>query len=242
MQIERSTVLVTGANRGLGRALVDALGAAGAPRIYAGSRRQPAGGSGTIALDVTDPASVAAAAARCPDVTILINNAGIARFRPFIEPATMEDARDEMAVNYFGTLSMCRAFAPILGANGGGMIVNILSVASRLPVPLQGSYAASKAAAWSLTAALRFELKSQGTRVAGVFAGYIDTGMTEGLQVPKTAAATIAERIVRGIAADEEDILADDRSRDIWAALGGDPRAMDAGLQALWDGRPKPAG
>ena len=136
-----------------------------------------------IQLDITKSDQVAAAAARCGDVSILINNAGIAAFTPALGAPTMDNARREMETNYFGTLAMCRAFAPVLKRNGGGALVNILSVVSWFNAPVQGTYCASKSAEWSLTKAVRFELRAQGTLVVGVHAGYIDTGMTAGLSV-----------------------------------------------------------
>jgi len=154
VKVAGAKVLVTGANRGLGKALVQGLRDAGAAKIYAGARNAqtitPAAGDEPVALDVTKPEQVAAAAARCGDVDILINNAGVAVIIPMLAAPTMDEARLEMETNYFGTLSMCRAFAPILARNGGGALVNILSVVSWFSVPMQGAYCASKAAAWSL--------------------------------------------------------------------------------------------
>jgi NAD(P)-dependent dehydrogenase (short-subunit alcohol dehydrogenase family) len=239
MNIEGSRALVTGANRGLGKALVDALRGAGAAKIYAAARNPAsvAAGAGIvpIALDITNAAQVAAAAASCGDVDLLINNAGMARFAPALGAPGMDDARAEMETNYFGTLAMCRAFAPVMGRNGGGALVNILSVVSFMNVPMQGSYSASKAAAWSLTRAARFELRAQGTFVAGVYAGYIDTDMTANVAGPKSSAADIAARVIAGIEAGEEDILADERARSVHDALLKDRRPFDASMQALWD-------
>src|SRR5579872_3553161 len=195
MKIGGSTALVTGANRGLGAAFVSALRAAGSAKIYAAARRAEsvAGGSGVVPvpLDITDAQQVAAPPERCGDVDLLINNAGVARFTPALGAPTMEAARVEMETNYFGTLAMCRAFAPVLGRNGGGAIVNMLSVVSFFNSPMQATYCASKAAAWSLTKAVRFELQAQGTLVIGVYAGYIDTGMTAALDAPKSSPADI---------------------------------------------------
>ena len=121
---------------------------------------------------------------------------------------------------------MCRAFAPVLKRNGGGVLVNMLSVVSFFNAPMQGSYCASKAAEWSLTKAVRFELRAQGTLVIGVYAGYIDTGMTAGLMAPKSSPADIAARVLEGIASGTEDILADERSRMVFAELRKDDRAL----------------
>jgi NAD(P)-dependent dehydrogenase (short-subunit alcohol dehydrogenase family) len=239
MNISGSTALVTGANRGLGRALVDALRAAGCAKVYAAARDAAgiarAGGIAPLTLDITNPGQVTDAAARCRDVTILVNNAGVAKFSPALGAATIDGARLEMETNYFGTLSMCRAFGPVLGANGGGALVNVLSVVSWFNAPLQGSYCASKAAAWSLTRAARFELRAQGTLVCGVYAGYIDTGMTAGLAAPKSSPEAIARRIVAGIADGEEEILADERARSVHAALLKDAGPFDATMQKSWD-------
>ena len=185
MKISGSTALVTGANRGLGRALVQALRDAGCAKIYAAARSVTGVLQDSIiapvALDITKAEQVAAATAHCADVNLLINNAGVARFMPALGAPTMADARLEMETNYFGTLAMCRAFAPVLKRNGGGALVNMLSVVSFFNAPMQGSYCASKAAEWSLTKDVRFELRAQGTLVIGVYAGYIDTDMTAGM-------------------------------------------------------------
>jgi NAD(P)-dependent dehydrogenase (short-subunit alcohol dehydrogenase family) len=243
MKISGSTALVTGAKRGLGRAFVQALRDAGGVKIYAAARTiEGLGRDGVVEpvqLDITKPEQVAAAAARCQDVDILINNAGVARFVPALGAPTMDDARLEIETNYLGTLAMGRAFAPVLKRNGGGVLVNMLSVVSFFNAPMQGSYCASKAAEWSLTKAMRFELRAQGTLVIGVYAGYIDTEMTAGLTAPKSSPADIAARVIEGIANGTEDILADKRSRTVFAELRKDDRPFDATMQKLWDSRPR---
>ena len=179
MDINDSVVLVTGGNRGLGKSLVHAFLEAGARKIYVGSRRlietsdprlQP------IQLDITHAQNVAAAQT-CRDITILVNNAGIAAFTPFLTVPSMDQAHQEMETNYFGTLAMVRAFAPHLKRNGGGTLVNMLSVLSWFTLPTAGSYCASKSAELALTEGLRIELRSQGTQVIAVHAGYIDTAI-----------------------------------------------------------------
>jgi NAD(P)-dependent dehydrogenase (short-subunit alcohol dehydrogenase family) len=239
MKIRGATALVTGANRGLGRALVQALRATGCAKIYAAARTvanaTPDVTLEPVPLDITNPEQVAAAAARCQDVNILINNAGIARFKPLLGAPTIDDARIEMETNYFGTLAMCRAFAPVLKRNGGGALVNVLSVVSFFNAPMQGSYCASKAAAWSLTKAARFELRAQGTLVVGVYAGYIDTDMTVGVDAPKSSAADIAASVIEGIESGTEDILTDERARSTFAELRKDDRPFDANMQKVWD-------
>jgi NAD(P)-dependent dehydrogenase (short-subunit alcohol dehydrogenase family) len=244
MKIVGRTALVTGANRGLGRALVEALRANGCAKIYVAAR-QPERDAATpgilpVKLDITRLEEVEATARSCGDVDLLVNNAGVARFSPLLGAPSTDDARVEMETNYFGTLAMCRAFAPLLKGNGGGGIVNVLSVVSLFSVPMQGSYCASKAAAWSLTKAVRFELRAQGTYVAGVYAGYIDTDMTADVSGPKSSATDIAARVIEGIEAGDEDILTDKRSRDVFAALRKDDRDFDTKIQMLWDNRAKP--
>jgi NAD(P)-dependent dehydrogenase (short-subunit alcohol dehydrogenase family) len=244
MKIAGCTALVTGANRGLGRAFVEALRGAGAAKIYAAARNidgmAPDGGVVPIQLDITKAEEVTDAAAACADVDLLINNAGVARFTPALGAPSIDNARLEMETNYFGTLSMCRAFAPVLGRNGGGTLVNMLSVVSFFNLPMQATYCASKAAEWSLTKAVRIELHAQGTRVIGVYAGYIDTDMAAGIaNAPKSGAADIAARVMEGIATDADDIFADQRSREVFDALRKDDRSFDANVQKLWNSRPK---
>jgi NAD(P)-dependent dehydrogenase (short-subunit alcohol dehydrogenase family) len=245
MKIAGCTALVTGANRGLGRAFVEALHKAGAAKIYTAARNTDGmtrdGVLMPVRLDITKADEVSAAAAACADVNLLINNAGVARFTPALGTPTIENARLEMETNYFGTLSMCRAFAPVLKRNGGGTLVNMLSVVSFFNAPAQATYSASKAAEWSLTKAVRFELHAQGTRVIGVYAGYIDTEMTTDLKnTPKSSAADIAACVIDGVEAGAEDILADRRSRDVFETLRKDDRDFDAKIQTLWDSRAKP--
>jgi NAD(P)-dependent dehydrogenase (short-subunit alcohol dehydrogenase family) len=239
MKIGGSRVLVTGANRGLGRAFVRAFRAAGCAKVYAAARKiEDVVHDETIEaieLDITDGKQVTAAAARCRDVDILVNNAGVARFTPALAAPTMDNARVEMETNYFGTLAMCRAFAPVLARNGGGALVNVLSVVSWFNVPMQGTYCASKAAEWSLTKAVRFELRAQGTLVVGVFAGYIDTDMTAGLTSPKSSPDVIAARVVAGIEDDAEEVLADERAQNVRSELLRDDGPFDANMQKVWD-------
>ncbi len=232
MDISSATVLVTGANRGIGRRTVDCLLAAGAPRIYAGARDPAKLGALdederiiAVALDVTDPAQVAAAAERCADVTLLVNNAGVNRNRPLIgEPEALTNARAEIEVNYLGTLSMCRAFAPVLKANGGGMIVNVLSVIGRVNLPAIGSYCASKAAEYSMTQGVRAELAAQGTHVMGVLPGAVDTEMTPGGDArPEDVAAAIVEAIANDI----EDLYPDAMAQGLSEGLARDAKAVE---------------
>ncbi|AMM20898.1 hypothetical protein AX769_13050 [Frondihabitans sp. PAMC 28766] len=241
MKVADSVAFVTGANRGLGSAFVEALLERGAARVYAGTRPgHPVSDDPrvvTIPLDVTDAALVTAAAERCGDVEILINNAGIMRLDPLIAAETDEAARDEMEVNFFGTLRLCRAFAPVLARNGGGAIVNVLSVASWIAPVASGGYGASKAAAWSLTNAVRLELHEQGTLVTAVHAGFIDTEMVTRVRAPKVSPQDVVAQTLDGIERGEVEILADDESRRVKEALPRDHAELYPPLQAIWDGR-----
>ncbi len=249
MDIRGCTALVTGTNRGIGSAYIRALLARGAAHVYAGARDPSAirlddlsAGDAArvtrVALDITRDDQVAAAARDCRDVTLLINNAGVARFEPLLETDDLDAARAEMEVNYFGTLRMCRAFAPLLGARGGGALVNVLSVASWINAPLQGSYSASKAAEWSLTRGVRIELRAQGTLVVGVHMGYIDTDMAAHISTPKTPPSAVAEATLDAVEAGRIEVVVDQRARDMRALLG-DPDEQDRMAQGLWDARPR---
>jgi NAD(P)-dependent dehydrogenase (short-subunit alcohol dehydrogenase family) len=243
MRIEGCTALVTGAGRGLGRAFAEALVGRGARAVYGGARdpgRVTTPGVTPIALDVTDPGQVAAAAERCRDVTLLVNNAGILHGSAFLDAGAADSARAEMEVNYFGTLAMCRAFAPVLGrAAGGGALVNMLSVVSFFANPRNGTYGASKSAAWSLTNSLRTELRHQGTLVVAVHAGFIDTDMAA--QIPagaKISPAEVARQAFDAVEAGQEEVLAEERTRRTKANLSRDQELIYPGVQETWDSRP----
>src|SRR5262245_36515349 len=177
MKLAGAVVLVTGANRGLGLELARQAQARGAAKVYAAAR-DPASvklaGAVTIKLDVTKPAEAAAAAGVAGDVTVLINNAGIARLSGYPAERCVEILREQLETNLIGRLNVSRAFAGILGNNGGGALLNILSVASWINRPALGTYGVTKAAAWALTNGLRHELRAQGTQVVGFHAGFID--------------------------------------------------------------------
>ena len=241
MDISNAAILLTGANRGIGRRIADSLLAEGIPRLYAGARDPAKLGALAddervvpVALDVTDAAQVGAAAARCGDVSVLINNAGVNRNRPLIgEPEALSNARAEIEVNYLGTLSMCRAFAPVLKANGGGMIVNVLSAIGRVNLPAIGSYCASKAAAFSMTQGVRAELAAQGTHVMGVLPGAVDTDMTPGGDArPEDVAAAIVE----AIASDVEDLYPDAMAQGIGDGLARDAKAVEREMSTYLPG------
>jgi NAD(P)-dependent dehydrogenase (short-subunit alcohol dehydrogenase family) len=222
MQIQGATALVTGANRGLGRSIARQLRDRGAS-VYAGARN-PASvdldGVTPLALDITDPASVAAAATTATDVSILVNNAGIQTGASLLT-GSLDDIRREFDTNFFGTLAVTRAFAPQLGEHQQSSIVNILSVLSWLSLPALGGYSASKSAEWSLTNELRQELAKQGTRVAGLHVGYMDTDLAAGIDAPKLDPADIARTAVDAIESGETEILADGLSKDVRAGLAG---------------------
>jgi NAD(P)-dependent dehydrogenase (short-subunit alcohol dehydrogenase family) len=239
VRIEGARVLVTGAGRGLGRVFAASLLARGAAVVYGGARdpdQVATPGVLPIRLDITSAADVAAAADRCADVDILVNNAGIMRFAPVLAAPSTDDARAEMETNYLGTLQMCRAFAPVLAANGGGALVNILSIVSWFANPQNGSYCASKSAAWSLTNAARIELRRQGTLVTGVFAGVIDTEMGAAfVGLPKTSPQSVVDQALAGIEAGAEEVLCDERTRSVKAALPHDLAEIYPAHQARWD-------
>ncbi|WSQ13459.1 SDR family oxidoreductase [Streptomyces sp. NBC_01231] len=221
MDLSTSTALVTGANRGFGRALAAELLSRGAT-VYAGARNPDQvdlPGAQPIALDITDPASIAAAAKATGDVTILVNNAGSSTGADLLT-ADLDDIRLEMDTHYFGTLSVVRAFAPQITANGGGTILNILSGLSWVSFPEFGACAA-KSAEWSLTNALRLQLADQHIRVAGLHVGYMDTDMVRSVDAAKSDPADIARIAVDGIANGAYEIVADDASRQAQAALAG---------------------
>ncbi|MFE4965820.1 SDR family oxidoreductase [Streptomyces sp. NPDC056660] len=224
MKIEGSVAVVTGANRGIGLAFSRALLARGASKVYAGVRRpedftEP--GMEPLRLDVTDHDQVEAAARTVSDATIVINNAGIQGGPPLLENGSLDGARRELEVNYLGTWAVSRAFAPVLAANGGGALVNMLSVASWRANSRFPSYAASKSAQWSLTNALRLALRDQGTLVVGVHVGYVETDATAGIAGPKIDPAEVAAQTMDAIARDEPEVLVDETTRKVRAALSG---------------------
>ncbi|MDA1089517.1 MAG: SDR family oxidoreductase [Proteobacteria bacterium] len=236
MKIENSIALVTGANRGIGRAFVEELLSAGAAKIYATARDIKTLTSLIatapervipVALDVTRPDMIRAAADRHTDITLLINNAGMAAFAGLIAAKDDAPARGEMETNYFGTLNMTRAFAPTLSANGGGAIINLASVASHVNFPMLGSYSASKAAVHSLTQGIRAELASQGTHVLGVYPGPVDTDMAAGFPMDKTPPNAVVKTILAALEAGEEDVYPDPTSVELHAGLLGDPKAVE---------------
>lgn len=223
MDIAGSVAFVTGASRGLGRQIALELIRRGAT-VYAGARDPEAvdvPGAIAVRVDVTDPASLAQAAKIAASTTILVNNAGITGWGGTggILDAPDESVRRVMDTNYFGVLDATRAFAPVIEANGGGTVLDVLSVLSWWHPAGSGSYAASKAAAWALTNTLRAELAPRGIRVSALHVGYMDTDMTEHVDAPKSDPAVIAAAAVDGIEAGVDEIIADDVSRQVKAGL-----------------------
>lgn len=228
MNIQESVVFVTGASRGIGKAYVEAFVKAGARRIYAAARNINTLDDVVaiapdqvipIALDVTQIDQVYAAVQIAQDVTILINNAGVLGSGGLFTNASVETAQWEMETNYFGTLYMIRAFAPILQQNGGGAIVNLLSISSIVNVPVFSSYSASKAALYSLTQGARAELAQQGTQVIGVFPGPVDTAMSEGLPLDKVTPIEVANATLQAIEQGMEEVYPDAVSQHVFANL-----------------------
>jgi NAD(P)-dependent dehydrogenase (short-subunit alcohol dehydrogenase family) len=220
MDINGKTALVTGANRGLGRQLAAQLRDRGAT-VYAAARN-PATvdlpGVTPIALDITDPTSVAAAAAATSGVAILVNNAGSST-RSSLLTGDLADIRLELDTHFFGTLAVIRAFAPQLAAQQDSAILNILSALSWVSFPQTAAYCAAKSAEWSLTSALRLELAPQGTRVSSLHVGYMDTDMARDVDAPKSDPAVIAKIAIDGIEAGDAEIIADEVSRQVQAGL-----------------------
>lgn len=218
--------LVTGANRGLGRRFAEDLVARGA-KVYAAARRPETvdiDGVIPVQLDITDPESIRRAAEQAGDVTVLVNNAGVST-RAELLTGALDDIRLEMETHYFGTLQVLRAFAPIIEGNGGGSILNVLSVLSWAHPPTSGAYSAAKAAAWAMTDAVRAELAPRGVHVAALHVGYMDTDMVSYIPADqKSDPAVVAALALDGLFAGAPEILADELTRTVRAGLSAPPR------------------
>ncbi|MFC3996796.1 SDR family oxidoreductase [Nocardiopsis sediminis] len=228
--IKGTTAFVTGGARGIGKALVEGLYARGAAKVYATARdpRTVAHPDAVpVALEVTDPASVAAAAEQAPDVTLLINNAGAAARASYLD-SPIEDVRRDLDTNFYGPLLVTRAFLPVLERNGGGRILNVHSALSWLA---DGTpYSASKAALWSQTNSLRLQLQPRGIAVTGLHVAYVDTEMASGIDAPKSAPHDVATAALDGIESGAHEVLADDATRWVKSRLSGDLESMYAQL------------
>jgi len=227
MEISKQVALITGANRGLGRHLAEELLARGV-KVYAGVRKPELidlPGVIPLKIDITDEKSIATAAQIAEDVTLLINNAGSSTGADLLD-GDIDKIRLEMETHFFGTLSMIRAYAPIIEKNGGGTILNILSVLSWLSVNGVGAYSAAKSAEWSLTNSLRLELAPKNILVSGLHVAYMDTDMTANIKAPKSNPAEIAKIAIDCIEANSYEILADNKSQMVQQNLAGGVKAI----------------
>lgn len=236
MLLKGAVALVTGANGGIGKYYVEALRLAEVTRIYAGARNRNSLASLAaidpqriipIALDITNEQSVSAAASECKDVNLLINNAGIGLLKGFISATDLSSARSEIEVNYFGTLAMCRAFAPVLRANGGGAIVNMLSILGKVNFPMNASYSASKAAGILMTQGIRAELAAQGTLVVGVMPGTVDTEVSKDFPLPKVSPEVVVQAALQAVIDEVEDVYPGEQATEMAAQLLKDPKALE---------------
>lgn len=241
MKIQTATALVTGANRGVGAALVSALLQAGVKKVYATARNlhrlEPITALDPIRvvplqLDVTDPEQVGQISTQAPDVNLLINNAGSLAFGSILDVPT-ETIAQQLDTNFYGVLHMVRAFAPVIEKNGGGAIVNVLTLLSMVSAPGMSAYNLSKAAAWSMTQSLRASLSSHNIAVYGVFPGAIDTDMLAGVDMAKTSPADVAAAVVAGIGEAQEDIFPDPMSTQVYAAWKQDHKAVEKQFAAM---------
>lgn len=238
-RIEGKVALVTGSNRGIGRALTDALLARGVKKVYAAARRPEKLDAlrderiVALQLDVTDAEQIRMAADRMSDVDLVFNNAGVLLGSGIADSAILDQARREMDVNYFGPLQLLQCLAPTLARNGGGAVINIGSAAGLTSVPFFPTYSASKAALHSLTQAARILLEPDGTSVFGVYAGPVDTEMTRDLALPKTEARDVAFAILDGVEAGQEDIFPDPFASDFGRQFESSPKDSERQMAAM---------
>ena len=237
VNIQKSIALVTGANRGIGRELVQHLLAAGVQKVYATARDTTAlqdlakahpGRVEVLALDITRADQIEAAKARCTDVNLLVNNAGINRHQGFLSAGSLDDARAEVMTNYLGTLAMCRAFAPQLKADGA--IVNMMSILAKVTIPGMGSLCAAKAAGLRMTEGVRAELASRGTLVMAVMPGAVDTEMSKDFQGPMSSPAEVAKAVLAGLEKGDEEVYVGDFAGWINAGMKDDPKVIEREL------------
>jgi NAD(P)-dependent dehydrogenase (short-subunit alcohol dehydrogenase family) len=227
---------VTGANRGLGLAFAKALVETGAAKVYAAARNPEAVtlmGVVPLKLDVTSDEDVVAAACVAGDVNLLINNAGIARLGGFLADGAVEAAREQFEVNFVEALRMTRAFAPVLAKNGGGAIIDVLSIASWMNGPALATYGASKSAAWALTNGLRVELAQQGTQVVALHVSFIDTDLARNFDAPKSSPKEIVRTTLDALERGEGQVLADEITRQVHRGLSADPPVYFQATAAL---------
>lgn len=236
MKIEGSVVLLTGASRGIGRALAEELLRRGAAKIYLGVRDVAAAQARLtdparmvpLALDVTKPDQIRAAAEIATDVTLFINNAGVAAFTGAVSAGDTANARQEMEVNYFAPLALAQAFRNTPAFHRGGAVVSILSFLSLVTLPAAGTYSASKAAALALTRTLRAELKGRGVQVLGVLPVQVETEMGVALPEPRLTPAEVASATLDALEAGEEELFPGALSQGAAKAFKADPAGMQA--------------
>jgi NAD(P)-dependent dehydrogenase (short-subunit alcohol dehydrogenase family) len=226
MKIENATVLITGANRGIGLAFAKAFLERGVRKVYAAARdpsRVSLPGVTPVRLDVNEPADIEAAAQLANDVTIVVNNAGIANFGSFLANDAEAVLRSHLETNVMGVLRVSRAFAPVLARNGGGALVNVASVASWISSPVLASYAVSKSALWSLSNGLRNDLRAQGTQVMSLHMGFVDTDLTQGIEMPKASPEAIVKQALDALESGAQEVLADELTRQVKGGLSAEP-------------------
>ena len=226
MKLTNATVIITGANRGIGMAFAKAVLARGAHKVYAGAldpKSVTLPGVVPLRLDVNSPADIAAAVAAAGDVTVVINNAGIAQFGGLLAADAEARLRQQLETNVFGVLRISQAFAPVLAANGGGALLNVASVASWITGPALAGYAVSKSAVWSLSNGLRNELRGQKTQVLTLHMAFVDTDMARGVDSPKSTPEQIVAKALDALEAGADEVLADEMTQQVKLGLSAQP-------------------